>query len=73
MYTLSRQQGQPVQTSMSVVVQEMVASEISGVLFTNDPVTGNPNKMVLDASFGLGEVCGMLKLPVLVCTEFILV
>ncbi|XP_060601185.1 putative phosphoenolpyruvate synthase isoform X3 [Ruditapes philippinarum] len=50
-----RQQGQPVQTSMAVVIQEMVASDVSGVLFTNDPVTGNPNKMVLDASFGLGE------------------
>lgn len=50
-----RQQGQPVRTSMAVVIQEMVSSDVSGVLFTNDPVTGNPNRMVLDASFGLGE------------------
>ena len=42
---------------MGVAIQEMVQSEVSGVLFTNDPVTGNVNKMVLDATYGLGEVC----------------
>ena len=41
---------------MGVVVQEMVRAEIAGVLFTNDPMTGNYNRMVLDASYGLGEV-----------------
>ena len=41
---------------MGVVVQEMVRAEIAGVLFTNDPMTGNYNTMVLDASYGLGEV-----------------
>lgn len=34
----------------------MVRAEVAGVLFTNDPITGNFNRMVLDASFGLGEV-----------------
>ena len=51
-----RQHGQPVRTAVGVVIQEMVQSEVSGVLFTHDPVTGNVNRMVLDASYGLGEV-----------------
>ncbi|XP_052812980.1 uncharacterized phosphotransferase YvkC-like isoform X2 [Mya arenaria] len=50
-----RQHGQPVRTSVGVVVQEMVAAESAGVIFTNDPVSGNPNRIVLDACFGLGE------------------
>ncbi|KAL4221920.1 hypothetical protein ACF0H5_017972 [Mactra antiquata] len=50
-----RQHGQAIRTSMGVVIQEMVPSYISGVLFTHDPVSGNPNKIVIDASFGLGE------------------
>ncbi|XP_052245501.1 putative phosphoenolpyruvate synthase isoform X2 [Dreissena polymorpha] len=50
-----RQHGQPVRTSVGVVVQEMVRSEVAGVIFTNDPRTGNSGRMVLDASFGLGE------------------
>ena len=41
---------------MGVVIQEVVQSEVSGVLFTHDPVSGNVNRMVLDASYGLGEV-----------------
>lgn len=45
---------------MAIVVQEMVSSDVSGVLFTHDPVTGNPNRMVLDASFGLGEVSDLV-------------
>ncbi|KAL5006743.1 hypothetical protein ScPMuIL_015549 [Solemya velum] len=51
-----RQHGQPIVTSVGVVIQEMVQSEVSGVLFTNDPLTGNPGLMTLDASYGLGEV-----------------
>lgn len=40
---------------MSVVVQEMVASDASGVMFTADPVSGNRCRLVIDAVFGLGE------------------
>ncbi len=39
---------------MAVVVQKMVASEISGVMFTSDPVTGEEHT-VIEASWGLGE------------------
>ena len=41
---------------MAVVIQEMVAAEAAGVLFTRDPNTGNPAKIVITANFGLGEV-----------------
>ncbi len=39
---------------MAVVVQRMVASDISGVMFTSDPVTGEDH-VVIEASWGLGE------------------
>ena len=39
---------------MAVVIQKMVASEISGVMFTTDPVTGEEHT-VIEASWGLGE------------------
>jgi len=42
--------------AIAVVVQEMVASERSGVLFTADPSTGDTGKVVIEAAFGLGEV-----------------
>lgn len=41
--------------SLSAVVQTMVDSEISGVLFTANPVTGETNQMMINASWGLGE------------------
>ena len=40
---------------LSVVVQKMVFPQVSGVLFTADPVTGNRKVLSIDASFGLGE------------------
>ncbi|MEM4133646.1 MAG: phosphoenolpyruvate synthase [Candidatus Micrarchaeia archaeon] len=40
---------------IAVVVQHMVQSEKAGVFFTVDPVSQDPNKMVIEAAFGLGE------------------
>ena len=40
---------------MSVVVQEMVQSDKSGICFTIDPVTGNDKTMLIEVSEGLGE------------------
>lgn len=40
---------------ISVAVQEMVFSEASGVMFTLEPVSGDKDKVVIDASWGLGE------------------
>lgn len=42
--------------AMGVIVQEMVPSERSGVMFTADPSTGDVDKIVIDAAFGQGEV-----------------
>jgi phosphohistidine swiveling domain-containing protein len=40
---------------LAVIVQQMVPSEISGVLFTANPLTGLLSESVIDATFGLGE------------------
>ena len=56
-----RQNGQPVVTGMGVVVQEMVEAEAAGVMFTRDPVTGSPGRIVITANFGLGEVRHLSK------------
>lgn len=40
---------------LSVVVQQMVFPQASGILFTADPVTSNRRVTSIDASFGLGE------------------
>ena len=44
-----------VKVSLAVVIQKMVESEVSGVLFTADPVSQNTDHMMLNASWGLGE------------------
>lgn len=51
-----RQNGQILNSPMAVVIQEMVDCEVSGVLFTCDPVTNNPGYVVITANYGLGEV-----------------
>ncbi|XP_013383866.1 uncharacterized protein LOC106154145 [Lingula anatina] len=51
-----RQHGQPIKSLMGVVIQEMVQSEASGVLFTQDPLTANPGVITINANYGLGEV-----------------
>lgn len=43
------------QASLAVVVQQMIPSEVSGVLFTANPLTGLHSESVIDATFGLGE------------------
>ena len=40
---------------MAVVVQTMVESEVSGVMFTGNPLTTATNEIVINASWGLGE------------------
>ncbi len=40
---------------VSVIVQNMVPSEISGVLFTADPISGNPSCMIGNFIDGLGD------------------
>lgn len=43
------------QVFLSVVVQEMIFPDVSGIMFTADPISGNRNITSIDASFGLGE------------------
>ncbi|WP_208028719.1 phosphoenolpyruvate synthase [Rhabdothermincola sediminis] len=42
--------------AIAVVVQQMVASDRSGVVFSVDPATGDRSRMIIEAAFGLGEV-----------------
>jgi pyruvate,water dikinase len=42
--------------AIAVVVQHMVDSEASGVMFTADPATGDRGSVVIEAAYGLGEV-----------------
>lgn len=41
--------------AMAVVVQVMVPADVSGILFTANPATGERGEMIVNASFGLGE------------------
>jgi rifampicin phosphotransferase len=51
---------------MAVVVQRMLFSQASGILFTADPVTSNRKVVSIEASFGLGEalVAGLVNADV---------
>jgi phosphoenolpyruvate synthase/pyruvate phosphate dikinase len=43
---------------MAVIVQEQVTGQgVAGVMFTRDPNTGDPEKITIALSYGLGEVC----------------
>jgi pyruvate,water dikinase len=49
-------QGIQDEPAIAVVVQRMVESQRSGVMFTADPATANRTRMVIEGSYGLGEV-----------------
>lgn len=53
--TYSSVQGMDQSHQIAVVVQLMVQSEISGVLFTADPITGSYTNMIGNYVHGLGE------------------
>lgn len=40
---------------ISVIVQKMIQSEASGVMFTLDPVTNQKDRIIIEAVWGLGE------------------
>jgi phosphohistidine swiveling domain-containing protein len=40
---------------MAVIVQRMIAAEVSGIAFTADPITGNRDHLVVEAAPGPGE------------------
>jgi len=41
--------------ALSVIIQQMIPSEKSGVVFTVNPVTAKDTEMLIEAVFGLGE------------------
>ncbi|XSG77172.1 rifamycin-inactivating phosphotransferase [Herpetosiphon llansteffanensis] len=41
--------------SLAVIVQAMVFANVSGIMFTADPITANRKLLAIEASFGLGE------------------
>lgn len=45
-----------VDASIGVVIQAMVPADISGVMFTVNPLTGDGNEMVINAAYGLGAL-----------------
>ncbi len=40
---------------MAVIIQDLIRADASGVLFTLDPATGRPDRVVIESCFGLGE------------------
>ncbi len=44
------------EVKLAVVVQKMVQAEISGVVFTVDPITQDDTKLGIEAVYGLGDV-----------------
>jgi pyruvate,water dikinase len=52
-------------------VQLMVNSEVAGVLFTVNPITGEKNEIVIESNWGLGEtvVCGRCQSDLYVMTK----
>jgi pyruvate,water dikinase len=50
--------------AIAVVVQQLVSAEVSGVLFTANPVSGARDEIVINAALGLGEaIVGGLTTP----------
>jgi pyruvate,water dikinase len=45
----------PTEVRIAVVVQSMVDAETAGVMFTANPVTGDRDQLVVEASSGLGD------------------
>lgn len=58
-------QGIPPETvALAVVIQQMVPAESAGILFTANPVSGNRDEILINASWGLGEaIVGGLVVP----------
>ncbi|MGI6383939.1 MAG: phosphoenolpyruvate synthase [bacterium] len=55
-YYRDRQGFDQMKIGIAVPVQRMVEAEVSGVAFTVEPVSGNRDKIYIEAAFGLGEV-----------------
>lgn len=56
---------------LAVVVQVMIDSDVSGVMFTANPVSGNRDEILISAAYGLGEavVSGLVTPDTFVLTK----
>ena len=60
----ARQGISPASVALAVVIQQMVPAESAGILFTANPISGNRNELMINASWGLGEaIVGSLVVP----------
>ncbi len=61
----------PANVQMAVVVQLLVPAEVAGILFTVNPLNGNQDELVINASWGLGEavVSGMVTPDTIVAAK----
>jgi pyruvate,water dikinase len=51
-----RKQGLSLESlNVAVLVQQLVASDVSAVVFSANPITGNRDEILINASWGLGE------------------
>jgi len=51
-----RQQGLSAErVRLAVLIQQLVASDVSAVVFSANPITGNRDEVMINASWGLGE------------------
>ncbi len=58
-----RRMGMAGNPRIGVVIQRLVSADVAGVLFTRDPVSGDPDRWVTEAAWGLGEavVAGLVS------------
>lgn len=49
------EQGFTAGVAVAVVIQKMVQSDVSGIAFSVHPVTEDPNQLIIEAGWGLGE------------------
>ena len=54
-YYRERQGFDHLEVALSVTVQKMIDSKKSGVMFTANPITNEPEQVMINASWGLGE------------------
>jgi phosphohistidine swiveling domain-containing protein len=65
-----RQGISPEQVALAVIVQLLVPAEVSGIMFTANPLTGDRDQILINASWGLGEaVVGGMVTPDTITVE----
>lgn len=50
-----RSRGLPQETPIAVLVQQFIRADVSAVVFSADPCQGDPSRVLINATWGLGE------------------